>query len=201
MCSYETTNNAELMFFTDKCRQYRVKASEFENTKASAMGEFVPAKLGMETGERPVFMRVQPKYPEDEHVIFLFENGKGVRVPLSAYETKAVRRKLQGAYSDASPLVAVFYEEKDKPVDIMMVNSADRAIVFKSSLIPIKATRTAGGVSLMTLKKDQRVISASLLADKQDDKGYRKLKLPATGTLLADKDIKNLQLKFDTGEE
>ena len=201
MCSYETTNNAELMFFTDKCRQYRVKASEFENTKASAMGEFVPAKLGMESGEKPVFMRVQPSYPEDEHVIFIFENGKGVRVPLSAYETKAVRRKLQGAYSDASPLVAVFYEEKDKPVDIMMINSADRAIVFKSSLIPIKTTRTAGGVSLMTLKKDQRVTGASLLADKQDDKGYRKLKLPATGTLLADKDIKNMQLKFDTEEE
>lgn len=201
MCSYETTNNAELMFFTDKCRQYRVKVSEFENTKASAMGEFVPAKLGMESGEKPVFMRVQPSYPEDEHVIFIFENGKGVRVPLSAYETKAVRRKLQGAYSDASPLVAVFYEEKDKPVDIMMINSADRAIVFKSSLIPIKTTRTAGGVSLMTLKKDQRVTGASLLADKQDDKGYRKLKLPATGTLLADKDIKNMQLKFDTEEE
>ena len=201
MCSYETTNNAELMFFTDKCRQYRVKVSEFENTKASAMGDFLPAKLGMEAGEKPVFMRVQPSYPEDEHVIFIFENGKGVRVPLSAYETKAVRRKLQGAYSDASPLVAVFYEEKDKPVDIMMINSADRAIVFKSSLIPIKTTRTAGGVSLMTLKKDQRVTGASLLADKQDDKGYRKLKLPATGTLLADKDIKNMQLKFDTEEE
>jgi DNA gyrase subunit A len=83
----------------------------------------------------------------------------------------------------------------------MMINSADRAIVFKSSLIPIKTTRTAGGVSLMTLKKDQRVTGASLLADKQDDKGYRKLKLPATGTLLADKDIKNMQLKFDTEEE
>jgi len=199
--SYETTNAAELMFFSDKCRLYRVKVSEFENTKASAMGDFVPAKLGMETGEKPVFMRVQKDYPENEHIIFIFENGKGVRVPLSAYETKAVRRKLQGAYSDASPLVAVFYEEKDKPIDIMMINSADRAIVFKSSLIPIKTTRTAGGVSLMTLKKDQKIIGAKQLTDKQEDKGYRKLKLPATGTLLAEKDIQAMQLKFDTDEE
>ena len=196
--SYETTNSAELVFFTDKCRLYRAKVSDFENTKASAMGAFIPAELEMETGEKPIFMRVQKSYPEDEHMIFIFENGKGVRVPLSSYETRAVRRKLQGAYSDASPIVAAFYEEKDKPIDIIMINSADRAIVFKSSLIPVKTTRTAGGVALMTLKKGQTVTSASIhSADKQEDtKGYRKLKLPAVGTLLAEKDINAMQLKI-----
>ena len=131
-------------------------------------------------------------------MIFIFQNGKGVRVPLSAYETKAVRRKLQGAYSDASPIVAAFYEENNKPIDIMMVNSADRAIVFKSSLIPEKSTRTAGGVSLMTLKKDQIVTSAvSEFQDKEDTKGYRKLKLPAAGALLSEKDIMAMQLKIE----
>ncbi len=198
--SYETTNSADLIFFTDKCRLYRAKVSDFENTKASDKGIYIPAVLDMETeaGEKPIFMRVQSSYPENEHMIFIFQNGKGVRVPLSAYETKAVRRKLQGAYSDASPIVAAFYEENNKPIDIMMVNSADRAIVFKSSLIPEKSTRTAGGVSLMTLKKDQIVTSAvSEFQDKEDTKGYRKLKLPAAGALLSEKDIMAMQLKIE----
>ena len=194
--TYDTTNNAELLFFSDKCRLYRAKVSEFENTKASAMGEFLPAKLGMESGEKPIFMRIFSGYSANENMIFIFENGKGVRIPMTAYETKAVRRKLQGAYSDASPLVAAFLEDKD-PIDIMMVNSADRAIIFKSSLIPQKTTRTAGGVSLMTLKKGQKVVNARIDLADQDDKGYRKYKLPATGTLLAEKDISAMQIKID----
>ena len=111
-------------------------------------------------------------------------------------KTKAVRRKLQGAYSDASPIVAAFHEGKD-PVDIMMINSADRAIIFKSSLIPQKTTRTAGGVALMTLKKGQKIVTAKIDLAAQDDKGYRKYKLPATGTLLAEKDISAMQLKIE----
>ena len=194
--TYDTTNNAELIFFSDKCRLYRAKVSEFENTKASAMGEFLPAKLGMESGEKPIFMRIFNGYSENENMIFIFENGKGVRIPMTAYETKAVRRKLQGAYSDASPIVAAFLEGKD-PVDIMMFNSADRAIIFKSSLIPQKTTRTAGGVSVMTLKKGQKVVNARIDLADQDDKGYRKYKLPATGTLLAEKDISAMQIKMD----
>ena len=194
--TFDTTNTAELIFFSDKCRMYRAKVSEFENTKASAMGEFLPAKLGMDAGEKPIFMRLFSGYSPDENMIFIFENGKGVRVPMSAYETKAVRRKLQGAYSDASPIVAAFHEGKD-PVDIMMINSADRAIIFKSSLIPQKTTRTAGGVALMTLKKGQTVVSATIDLAEQDDKGYRKYKLPASGTLLAEKDISAMQLKIE----
>ena len=194
--TFDTTNTAELIFFSDKCRMYRAKVSEFENTKASAMGEFLPAKLGMDAGEKPIFMRLFNGYSPDENMIFIFENGKGVRVPMSAYETKAVRRKLQGAYSDASPIVAAFHEGKD-PVDIMMINSADRAIIFKSSLIPQKTTRTAGGVALMTLKKGQTVVSATIDLAEQDDKGYRKYKLPASGTLLAEKDISAMQLKIE----
>ncbi len=195
----ETTNSAELIFFTNQCRMYRAKAGDFENTKASAMGSYLPADLNMESGEKPIFMRVQSSYPDNEHMIFLFENGKGVRIPLSAYETKAARKKLQGAYSDASPIVAAFYEEKDKPVDIMLISSAHRAIILKSALIPAKTTRTAGGVSLMTLKKGQVVTDATTNIGEyaEDTKGYRKYKLPATGTLLADKDIHSLQLTID----
>lgn len=193
--SYDATNNAELVFFSDKCKVYRAKCSDFENTKASAMGDFIPAKLGMESGEKPIFMRLYTPPTEDENMVFIFENGKGVRVPLTAYETKATRKKLVGAYSDASPIVAVLYEKEKDPYDIMMVSSDDRAIVFKTSLIPLKSTRSSSGVTLMSLKKGHKVVSVTSDVP-EDTKGYKKTKLPATGTLLAEKDINKQQLKF-----
>ena len=132
-------------------------------------------------------------------MVFIFENGKGVRVPLSAYQTKGARRKLTGVYADASPIVGIFYEKDKEPFEIMMINSADRAIVIKSSLIPEKTTRTSSGVSLMTLKKGQTLTRA--LRDFADifenTKGYKKIKIPATGVLLAEKDIDARQLKID----
>ena len=181
----ETDNVSEIIFFTDRCRVYKAKIADFESVKTSAMGAFIPAELGMENGEKPIFMKVQNEYPENQNMVFIFENGKGVRVPISAYDTKGTRRKLQGAYSAVSPIVAVFYEKE--PFEIMMISSADRAIVFKSSLIPVKTTRSAGGVTLMTLKKDQKIVSASAdFAEKfGDTKGYKKLKLPAVGTILS----------------
>ena len=181
----EADNASEVIFFTDKCRVYKAKIADFESVKISAMGAFIPAELGMENGEKPIFMKVQNEYPENENMAFIFENGKGVRVPISAYDTKGTRRKLQGAYSAVSPIVAAFYEKE--PFEIMMISSADRAIVFKSTLIPVKTTRSAGGVTLMTLKKDQKIVSASAdFAEKfGDTKGYKKLKLPAVGTILS----------------
>lgn len=181
----ETDNASEIIFFTDRCRVYKAKIADFESVKVSAMGAFIPAELGMENGEKPIFMKVQNEYPENENMVFIFENGKGVRVPISAYDTKGTRRKLQGAYSAVSPIVVVFYEKE--PFEIMMISSADRAIVFKSSLIPVKTTRSAGGVTLMTLKKDQKIVSASadFAENFGDTKGYKKLKLPAVGTILS----------------
>lgn len=181
----ETDNTADIIFFTDKCRVYKAKASEFESVKITAMGAFLPAELGMDNGEKPIFMKTQKGYPENENMVFIFENGKGVKVPVSAYDTKGTRRKLQGAYSSASPIVAVFYEKE--PFEIMMTSSANRAIIFKSSLVPVKSTRSAGGVTLMTLKKDQKIVSAisDINGKFEDTKGYRKLKLPATGTAIS----------------
>ena len=100
-----------------------------------------------------------------------------------------------GAYSDASPIVAVLYEKEKEPYDIMMVSSDDRAIVFKTSLIPLKSTRSSSGVTLMSLKKGHKVVSVTSDVP-EDTKGYKKTKLPATGTLLAEKDINKQQLKF-----
>ena len=199
LISEETDNRAELVFITDKCQLYRAKVADFDCCKASAIGEYLPAKLGMDDGEKPVFMRVHSGWNAGENYVFIFENGKGVRIPATTYETKAPRRKLVNVYSSASPISAVFYEVEKAPFEIIMVSNADRAIIIKTSLIPIKATRSSGGVSLMTLKKGQSIVDCrrDFEGIYEDTKGYRKLKIPASGQLLNEKNIKIQQLKID----
>lgn len=195
----DTDNLSDLIFVTDKCQIYRAKTADFDCVKASAMGDYIPAKLNMDESEKPVFMRIQKGYPAGENFVFIFENGKGVRVPVSAYETKGNRRKLVNAYSSASPIAGVFYEEEKHPFEVMLVSDADRAIILKTSLIPVKTTRTSGGVTLMTMKKGQKLVRC--LKDFEETyenaKGYRKLKIPASGQLLAEKDLRVQQLKID----
>ena len=191
--SEQTDTLSELIFFTDKCKVFKAKVSDFDNCKASDMGDFIPAKLGMDQGEKPIFMRVQNEYPEKDNMVFLFENGKGVRVPITAYQTKANRKKLVGAYSDASPIVAAFYENGKEPLELLLVNNQKKAIVLKSSLIPLKATRSSSGVTVMTMKRGQKLSLATAdFADKLDDKGYKKIKIPATGTPISEKDLKKI---------
>ncbi len=194
---FDAENKDELVFVTNQRQMYKAKVSDFDTTKASAMGEFIPAKLGMQNGERPMLMNVQNSYSDKEYFVYIFENGKGVRVPASAYEVKSARRKLVGVYSDASPLVAAFYEKE--PFEIMLISDQDRAIVIKTSLIPEKATKSSGGVTLMTLKNKQKLVAAySSFSDIiSDSKGYKKIKIPATGVLLEDKDIVKQQLKIE----
>jgi len=195
---FDATNNDELMIITDKCQAYKTKISSFGPLKSGDNGDFLPTKLGMDDGEKPIFIQIRNDYPENENLIYLFENGKGVRIPVSAYATKGTRRKLTGAYSDSSPIVAVFAEKASKPVDILMISNAERAILIKSSLIPQKATRTSSGVQLLTLKKGQKLREAHVEFESkfENTKGYRKLKSPATGTLLEEKDIEIQQLKI-----
>ena len=196
---FDAENKDTVFFFTDKAQLYRAAVNDFENCKASVIGEFVPAALKMDPGEKPIFMTVQSEFREGYNYVFIFENGKGVRVNEKAYEVSSVRRKLKGIYSTASPIVAVFSEQEKKPFDIMLVSSEDRAIVIKSSLIPQKATKTASGVQLMTLKNKQKIVKAASDFDSTGDatKGYRKIKIPAMGVLLSDKDIKNRQISID----
>ena len=200
MLAYEidTDNLSDLVFVTNKQQMYRAKTADFECCKASAMGEFLPAKLGMDEGERPVFMRVQKDYPDNENFVYIFENGKGVRVPASCYETKGTRRKLVGAYSAASPICAVFYEIEKDPYEILLVSDAERAISIKTSLIPVKTTRSSGGVTLMTMKKGNKLLYATDKIPEAYSKGYKKLKIPASGTTIPDSDLSALQLSFDT---
>jgi len=196
--SIETDNLSDLIFITNKAQLYRARTADFECCKASAMGEFVPAKLGMDEGERPIFVRVQKGYPENESFVYIFENGKGVKVPASCYETKGNRKKLINAYSTASPICAVFYEIEKDPFDILLVSDAEKAITIKTSLIPVKTTRTSGGVTLMTMKKNNKLTFATSNIPESYSKGYKKLKIPASGQTIPDSDLSVLQLSIDT---
>jgi len=195
---FECDNLANLVFITDKCQLYRAKVDEFDCVKASSLGDFLPSKLDMADGEKPVFMKIMSEYPEAHNFVFIFENGKGVRVPVSSYETKSNRKKLINAYSDASPIAGVFYEDEKKPFDVMLVSSGDRAIIVKTSIIPKKNTRTSGGVSIMTIKKGQKITKCLETPEEYENlKGYKKLKIPASGQVIAEKNINLQQLKID----
>lgn len=196
---YDAENKDTVLFFTDKAQLYRAPVSDFQNTKASVIGDFLPAELKMDAGEKPIYMTLQNEFRDGYNYVFIFENGKGVRIPEKAYETSSVRRKLKAVFSTASPIVAIFSEQEKNPFDIMLVSSEDRAIIIKSSLIPVKSTKTSVGVQLMTLKKNHILKAAiSNFEDVYEDtKGYRKLKLPATGILLSEKDIKKQQISLD----
>ena len=197
LCRENSENVKSVIFVSDKGQMYRAKLSDFKSCKASELGDYIPAKLGFDEGERAVYMKVVDKYSDDVNMIYIFENGKGVKVPMSAYETKGNRKKLTGAYSTKSPLVAAFYE--DEPFNIALVSDAKRAILFSTKLIPIKPTRSAGGVTLFSLKKDQKIAAAFREADSpyESISKYRKIKLPATGSVLEEFDINAQQVKMD----
>lgn len=192
---FDAENRSELIFFTNKSQCYRAKASDFDNSKASALGDFLPAKLGFDEGERPIMMHLLSGFPENENIIFIFENGKGVRVPVSAYETKSNRRRLTGAYSDASPIVAAIWETE--PTELLILSTDGRGIMIKSSLIPQKTTRTSSGVILYTMKKNQSVkcvVSGEGIASYSGAAKARKIKIPAVGSPVEIPDMSEIQL-------
>ena len=184
LCLMDGENRDDLIFLTDHCQLYRAKASDFDPTKASALGDYLPVKLKMDPDEKPVLMNIQNSYPAKEHFVYLFANGKGVRISASCYEVTGNRRRITSAFSDKSPVVAAFYEKA--PMDVLLVNSDSRGIVIKSTLIPVMATRTSGGVQLITLKPGQTLISATtdLSALPEGAKGLKKIKIPAAGVSL-----------------
>lgn len=193
----EAENSDEILFFTDKCQVYKSRMSDFDTTKSSAMGDFVPSRLNFDDGESTLYMCVVKEYSESTNVVFIFENGKGVKIPLSAYETKSNRKKLTSAYSSASPAVSIFIEDGE-PFDIMLMSDAGRAIVISTSQIPIKTTRSSQGVGLMTLKANGRVVSskANVSSIFENPSRYRRSKLPSTGVILSDADSGSAQQKM-----
>ena len=192
----DTDNLGELVVFTNQARVFKIKVADIDTTKASALGDYLPAKLNMNKDERPILAKSLTSYNKKHNLVLLFENGKGVRVSMDNYS--AERRRLTGAFSKSSPVVAAFYE--DEPKDVLLVDNMNRAILISTSLIPKMATKTAGGLTVFTLKKGKgRLVYAT--ADFKDQyenvDRYRKKKIPATGILLAEKDILLQQIKFD----
>lgn len=180
----DTDNSYELLFFSDSAQCYKVRVSEFEPAKASQLGDYVPAKLGFDDNEKVVGVAVIDEYRETENIIFIFENGKGVRIPANSYQTKTNRRKLTGAFSDASPIVAIIHEKE--PTNLMLINDQNRAIILKSDLIPVKTTRSSCGVQLMNLKNGQKIerVRLNFMDDASKFTKYIKTKIPASPTLL-----------------
>ncbi len=186
LTAFDANNADELLVFTDQAQLFRFKLDDFDNVKASVLGEFLPAKLGMNQGEKPLFCKIFNGYAEDENMVFLFANGKGARIPMSAYQTKSIRRKLTGAYSTASPPIAAFCEKEKEPFELLLISSADRAAVVKSALIPKMATRTSGGNQILQLKKGQTLVRVTDQIDGYELKGLRRTKIPAPGAAFAE---------------
>ena len=188
----EATNAAEVMFFTDRCQVYKTRLSEFGDSKASVLGDYLPAKLGMDEGESVVYMVLPGDY--SGHLLFFFENGKAARVEMKAYATVSNRRKLTGAYSDKSRLVAILPLAEDR--ELALLSTEPRALIFHTSLLLPKATRSTQGVAVMTLKPKyqlQRVCTP-------EESGivnlprYRARSIPGTGALLRPEDRGEEQL-------
>jgi len=182
----DTDNRGDLLFFTDKGQIYRARVADFELSKASQMGDYVPTKLQMGDDERVVACKMIYELNPQHHMVYIFENGKGLRVSLGAYEAKSRRRKITGAYSTDSPLAGAVYEG-DKPVNMFIRSDAGRGMLIKTSLVPEKATRTAAGVQIMELPK--KGAKVDLVTDRIEEIGQdalkcKKLALPSTGSPL-----------------
>lgn len=182
----ESTNNRELLFFTNRCQVYKAKVADFDDTKASVLGDFVPAKLGMEEGESVVYMAVTKDY--SGFMLFFFENGKVAKVELSAYETKTNRKKLVKAYSDKAPLAAARFIAED--CELVLQSSAGRLLLLHTGAITPKTTKDTIGVAVMTLKRGQKLMRVRDYREGEFAKPhrYRTKNLPAAGALLSAED-------------
>ncbi len=182
----DTDNRGDVLFFTDKGQIYRAKVDDFDLTKPSQLGDYVPAKLSMDDDEHVVACKMVYELNPQHYMVYIFENGKGVRVSLGAYEAKTRRRKITGAFSTASPLAGAVYEP-GKPVNMFIRSDAGRGMLIKSSLVPEKNTRTAAGVQIMKMPKKVKI---DLVTDRIEDIGEdalkcKKLALPSTGSPLS----------------
>ena len=177
----EAANSADLLFFTDRRQVYKAKTSDFDDSKASVLGDYIPAKLGMDEGESAVYMAVTADYAG--YMLFFFENGKAAKVDLSGYATKTNRKKLLGAYSDSSPLVACFQIEGGE--DFLISSSSGRMLLASAGAISAKTTRTTQGVAVMTQKKNHRVASVRPFAEGMlaNPHRFRTKTLPAAGMM------------------
>ncbi|MBQ9913385.1 MAG: topoisomerase IV [Clostridia bacterium] len=185
--SFETTNNNDLLFFTDKCQVYKAKVSDFADSKASVLGEYIPSKLEMEEGENVIYMVITNDYKG--YMMFFFDNGKAAKVTLSSYATKTNRKKLIKAYSDKSSLAALMYLSEDK--EIVLETTGGRCLLIDTSVISPKAMKDTQGVGCITLKKNQKL---SLVRDYVQGEfvkpsRYKAKNLPSAGAVISNEDV------------
>ena len=191
--SFETTSNAEIMFFTDQHQVYKTRLGEFEDSKASVLGEYLPAKLGMDPGESVIYA-VLPGTDYAGALLFFFENGKAARVELSAYQTTSNRRKLTGAYSDKAPLCCI--RRVDEEGELAVYSSEPRCLIFHTALLAPKTTRTTQGVAVMNLKPKYHLERVTTVEESaiSNLSRYRVRAIPAAGALLRQEDTEERQL-------
>ena len=190
--SFETTSAAEIMFFTDKCQVYKTRLTEFDDTKASVLGDYLPAKLGMDAGENVVYAVLPGDY--SGALLFFFENGKAARVDLAAYKTTSNRRKLTGAYSDKSPLAAILRLDGDR--ELAVYSTEPRCLIFHTALLAPKTTRSTQGVAVMTMKPKYHLDTVKSLEETSivSQSRYRVRAVPAAGALLRQEDSEERQM-------
>ncbi|MDD6999990.1 MAG: DNA topoisomerase (ATP-hydrolyzing) subunit A [Oscillospiraceae bacterium] len=192
--SVESSNAAELMFFTDRAQVYKTRASDFADGKASLLGDYLPSKLGMDEGESVMGMVLPGDY--SGYMLFFFENGKAAKVELSTYKTMSNRRRLTGAYSDKSPLKALLHLREDR--EIAVYSTEPRVLIVNTALLGVKTTRTTQGVALLTLKKKYTLDAVRFPEETGiiDLARYRGRSIPATGALLKTEDSDDKQLSL-----
>ena len=178
--SFETTSNAEAMFFTDHCQVYKTRLGEFDDAKASVLGDYLPTKLKMDAGENVIFM-VLPGADYAGSLLFFYENGKVARIEMKAYQTASNRRKLTGAYSDKSPLACI--RRLDEDCELAVYSNEPRCLIFHTALLAPKTTRSAQGVAVMTLKPKYHLETVLLSEETSitNRTRYRVRAIPAAG--------------------
>ena len=193
--SVETSNRAEILVFTDKFQCYKSRLSDFDDGKASQLGDYLPQKLGMEAGESVIQVLLPGDYKGN--ALFFFENGKAAKVPFSAYETKTNRKKLTGAYSDKSPLKTAMGMAADEQVAVYTTDG--RAVIFSTAQLLPKTTRNTQGVSVVSLKKKAMVTHAAPVSTCgiANQSRYRTRTLPSAGALLKPEDAPEKQISFE----
>lgn len=188
----ESSNAKELLFFTDKCQVYKSRVSDFDDSKASVLGDYIPTALEFDDGEQPLYMAVTDDFKG--YMLFFFENGKVAKVDMSAYETKTNRKKLIKAYGAKSPIVAAMYIRED--LELVLTSSSGRMLLFNTAVISPKTTKDTQGVGVMTMKKGQRLMNVRPYAEGEFSKPhrYRTKNLPALGSMPLPEDTAGEQL-------
>ena len=193
--TFETTSNAEVMFFTDHCQVYKTRLGEFDDAKASVLGDYLPTKLKMDAGENVIFM-VLPGADYAGSLLFFYENGKVARIEMKAYQTASNRRKLTGAYSDKSPLACI--RRLDEDCELAVYSNEPRCLIFHTALLAPKTTRSAQGVAVMTLKPKYHLETVLLSEETSitNRTRYRVRAIPAAGALVREEDSEDQQISL-----